>query len=115
MDYPYYLINTLNYMVKQPKDFLILEVSGNDMAHFLNPVSKTELVTRIAPPTEYLFGISLKKSTCQKNANTISADLAMATGPACSICSAKVNKICPPKLKRARAMTSNLQLKVQTS
>jgi hypothetical protein len=81
------------------------------MAHFLNPVSKTELVTRMAPPTEYLFGISLKKRTCQKNAKTISADLAIATGPACSICRASVNKICPPKLKRARATTNNLIIK----
>lgn len=88
----------------------MLEVSGNDIAHFLSPVSRTELVTKMAPHTEYLLGISLKKSTCQKNANTISADLAMATGPACSICKARVNKICPPKLKRASATTNNLKI-----
>ena len=41
------------------------------------------------------------------NANIISAERAMETGPACSLCNAKVNKIWPPKLKKANRKSRN--------
>ena len=96
------------HLPSTPRVLLTGEDSGRARAHLRKPVSTTELVTRIAPPILYLLGTSSKNSTCHMNANTMSADRAIATGPACSSWRASVSKICPPKLKRANATTSSL-------
>ncbi|KAG5889871.1 hypothetical protein JTB14_018918 [Gonioctena quinquepunctata] len=99
-----------NYFVRTLRFFLRLASCGSAMTHFRNPVNKTELITKIAPPIENLFGISLKNKTCHIKANTISLLLAIATGPACSICKAKVSSIWPKKLNRAKAIIRYLSM-----
>lgn len=106
---PNQLVSTFSHMslhlASTPRVFLRGEDSGRARAHLRKPVSTTELVTRIAPPILYLLGTSWKNSTCHMNANTMSAERAIATGPACSSWRANVSRICPPKLKRASATT----------
>lgn len=42
------------HLASSPSRLLSGEASGKAKAHRRNPVSRTELVTRIAPPTLYL-------------------------------------------------------------
>lgn len=82
-----------DYRASAPNLLLKLESSGRANAHFLKPTNITELNTKTAPQIENLLGISLKNITCHRKAKTISADRAIATGPACSNCNDIVNNI----------------------
>lgn len=78
-----------------------MESLGSDRAHFFNAVIITELTTNKAPNNENPVGLSPKNNHCQMKAKTMSAQRAIATGPACSICNEIVNKIWPRKLNNA--------------
>lgn len=58
----------LNYLVKKRNLCLIKASRGNANTHFLSPVNITELITKIAPIMENLFGISSKNNTCHMKA-----------------------------------------------
>jgi hypothetical protein len=75
---------------------LILECGGSDRTHFLRLVIIIQVVTKKAPVIDQTSGISLNSHNCQTNAKAISvAARTTLTGPACSNCKDRVNRIWP--------------------
>ncbi|KAE9530715.1 hypothetical protein AGLY_011177 [Aphis glycines] len=95
----------INNNLRNPNFFLMLDVDGIDIIHFLRPISTTDEVTNTAPIILKILGTSLKNIICHKKANTTSTVLAIATNPASSSWVAIVNNICPEKLNTPRAIT----------